>query len=62
MLFRACESHGSMLDLGFSAPSPLAVITLYLASISGPLLATSNGPLTSSPNARQYIRQNVGLL
>src|SRR6266853_4031885 len=62
MLLCACEIHDSMLALGFSTFSPLAVTALNLASINGPLLARFKGPLTSSPSARQYIRRNVGLL
>src|SRR3954467_15692914 len=62
MLLRACDSHGSMFDWGFSTLKLLAANALYLASMSGPLLATSSGPLTSSPSARQYIRRNAGLL
>src|SRR3954453_15296018 len=62
MLLFACESHGSMLAVGFSSFSPLAVKALYFASMRGAVLARFNGPLTSSPRARQYILRNVGLL
>src|ERR1019366_5335618 len=62
MLLWACDSQGSMFAPGFSTFRPLAMKALYLASIKGPLLATFSGPLTSSCNARQYMRRKVGLL
>src|ERR1019366_5494217 len=62
MLLCACDSHGSMFAPGFSTFRPLAMKALYLASIKGPLLATLSGPLTSSDNARQYMRRKVGVL
>src|SRR5260221_10436670 len=62
MLLWAWESQGLMLELGSSTVRPLATKSFYLASSRGPLLFTLSGPLTSSCNARQYIRRNVGLL
>src|SRR5208283_3576813 len=62
MLVCAWESHGLMLVTGFSTLRPLAVKALYLASSSGPLLATLSGPFTNSCKARQYMRRKVGLL
>src|SRR5712691_1158221 len=41
---------------GLSTLRPFARKALYLASIVGPLLAISSGPLTSSCKARQYMR------
>src|SRR5579872_7224521 len=62
MMFCAWESQGLMFELGSSNAKPLATKALYLASSNGPLLAVLRGPLTSSCNARQYIRRKVGLL
>ena len=62
MLVCAWESHGSMFAVGFSTLRPFSVKALYLAISNGPLLATLSGPLTSSCNARQYMRRKVGLL
>src|ERR1035437_342211 len=52
----------SLIKEEFWAATPLARKALYLASSKGPLLATFNGPFTSSCKARTYIRRKVGLL
>ena len=62
MLDRAEVIQGLMADAGFSTLNPFATKVLYLASMSGPLLATFSGPLINSCNARQYIRRKVGSL
>src|SRR5581483_3256052 len=60
ILMRA-ESSQPLMAAVFSTLSPFATKALYLASISGAVLLTVNGPLTNSCSARKYIRRKVGL-
>ncbi len=62
ILLRAEVSQGRMPVAGFSTLRLCARNVLYLAVISGPLLATFRGPFTNSWSARQYMRRKVGSL